>query len=228
MKRHTLKAFTLVEILIVLAILAILASLTLSVSAAAKQTANEAKCIAQLSQIGEAFHRFVDTKHRRPDSLCELVTSGFLNDKQLLVCPADPTGNLAGLYFQNMYPQATPYPFPVSYYYAGAMNPTATKSAKDKEWKLLKQQMGSAMGIVACQVHGTPSGLGFNDPKKDTILYYEGKILRLQFDGAIVKRRIQWYRTYYPNSTQVRDTLTSTWYFFSDKAVRPGFPVMVQ
>jgi prepilin-type N-terminal cleavage/methylation domain-containing protein len=174
MKRHARKAFTLIEILIVIAILAILASLTLSVAAAAKQTANEAKCIAQLGQIGEAFARFVQTKGRYPDNLCELVTEGFLNDKQLLVCPTDPTGNMAGLYYDTMrklrWPQAKPYPFPVSYYYAGIMDPTATKTDKDNQWKLLKAQMGSAMGIVACQVHGKPGGLG-DDPKKDTIAY---------------------------------------------------------
>lgn len=49
------KAFTLIELLVVIAIIAIIAAILFPVFARAKKSANQAKCVSNLSQIGKAI-----------------------------------------------------------------------------------------------------------------------------------------------------------------------------
>jgi prepilin-type N-terminal cleavage/methylation domain-containing protein len=208
MKRVTRLGFTLVELLVVISILAILAALTLAGVAQARRWSLESNCIFNLRQIGQAFTMYVDVYGSRPNFSYQLMAGGYLKDSRLLVCPADPTGNLAGIDVANgRRAQDPPDPIPVSYYYAG-------RYLSEVFWDRLMEQMGPAAGIVACQVHGTQVG----DPTRGGITAYEGKVLRLQVDGAVVRRHILWKldSTGLPPGARP-SKIHDPWRFFSDK-----------
>lgn len=58
--RYVLKKFTLIELLIVIAILTILASLLLPALNKARARATAIHCMSNLSQIGKAFHMYLN------------------------------------------------------------------------------------------------------------------------------------------------------------------------
>jgi prepilin-type N-terminal cleavage/methylation domain-containing protein/prepilin-type processing-associated H-X9-DG protein len=60
LRTKTGAAFTLIELLVVIAIIAILAALLLPALASAKQSANKAKCMSNLRQLGFGFTYFAD------------------------------------------------------------------------------------------------------------------------------------------------------------------------
>jgi prepilin-type N-terminal cleavage/methylation domain-containing protein/prepilin-type processing-associated H-X9-DG protein len=80
------KAFTLVELLVVITILALLASLLLPALSKAKEKARRAKCQSNLRQIGLAMIMYVHDHEYYPQSYTGLGQSsaaGFLWDKPL-------------------------------------------------------------------------------------------------------------------------------------------------
>ena len=104
------RAFTLIELLMVIAIIAILAALLLPVISKAKLRARQAQCSSQLKQIGVAFHAYAhDHNGRFPmqvrtneDGTLEFIVFGTpslyrhfqalsndLQDVGMLVCPSD-------------------------------------------------------------------------------------------------------------------------------------------
>jgi prepilin-type N-terminal cleavage/methylation domain-containing protein/prepilin-type processing-associated H-X9-DG protein len=71
-RRKTGSAFTLIELLVVIAIIAILAALLLPALAAAKRSANMAKCTSNLRQIGFAFSLYTgDNQETFPAGACD-------------------------------------------------------------------------------------------------------------------------------------------------------------
>jgi prepilin-type N-terminal cleavage/methylation domain-containing protein len=109
-KRHN--AFTLVEILVVLAIIAILAAILFPAFNRAKENSRQVNCASNLSQIGFAVLQYRKDEGRYPDSLVDLLgegtkvidaqtagdykldgkATGYLKGGQdTLVCPDDDT-----------------------------------------------------------------------------------------------------------------------------------------
>jgi prepilin-type N-terminal cleavage/methylation domain-containing protein/prepilin-type processing-associated H-X9-DG protein len=71
-RKKTGPAFTLIELLVVIAIIAILAALLLPTLAAAKRSANMAKCTSNLRQIGFAFSLYTgDNAETYPAGACD-------------------------------------------------------------------------------------------------------------------------------------------------------------
>ena len=69
-------AFTLVEILVVLAIIGILAALLFPAFARARESGRQTNCVSNLQQIGLAVQQYYQDTKRYPDSIIDLLPDG--------------------------------------------------------------------------------------------------------------------------------------------------------
>ena len=99
-------AFTLIELLIVIAIIAILAAILFPVFARARENARRASCMSNLKQIGLGVMQYTqDYDEKLPRSaVCgpELLESGGLSTNSDCASPAP--GNYYHLWWHQMYP----------------------------------------------------------------------------------------------------------------------------
>ena len=93
--------FTLIEILVVLALVSLLAALLLSAFSAVREKSRQTICASNLKQIGVAFQMYADDNdHYMPptvtvNSANQMITWGdltlpYTKTKQVYVCPTDP------------------------------------------------------------------------------------------------------------------------------------------
>jgi prepilin-type N-terminal cleavage/methylation domain-containing protein/prepilin-type processing-associated H-X9-DG protein len=102
-RRHRLlAAFTLTELLVVMAVISILAALLLPTLGKAKEAGKATACLSNLRQIGTSLQLYVDDNHNlmpfmrdRDLSLTneqptpDLVLSNYLGNRNILRCPSD-------------------------------------------------------------------------------------------------------------------------------------------
>ena len=190
-------AFTLVELLTVIAIIAVLASLLMTAVASAKKKSRTAVCTFNLHQISLALDMYLDDFGKRPPSVDDFISGKYLPTSRSLLCPEDKTGNwgrlvqTGNLIFVGAPVSGTPGGLnePVKYSYL--LHPL---SWDDLTWDRLMQAGGSA-GIAACQLHG----LGKQDVPD--VHSFSGLLLRAQKDGAVVRRRLFWTSETLPSGT---------------------------
>jgi prepilin-type N-terminal cleavage/methylation domain-containing protein len=90
-----LRAFTLLELLIVIGIIAVLVSILLVVMTRARASANRAYCLSNLRQIGLAFSQYTnDSRGRFPDPAdsnlsWESSLEPYLHSTRAFCCPTD-------------------------------------------------------------------------------------------------------------------------------------------
>ncbi len=88
------RAFSLIEVLVVLGIIAILVGITMSVIVSSRKSAYRTRETAQLRQIYLGLNLYEsDFDQQSPDSLVTLRTSNYL-PSQMLACPTDARSNL--------------------------------------------------------------------------------------------------------------------------------------
>lgn len=192
-KRHK-GAFTLIELLTVMAIVAVLATLLLTAISSAKKASHRARCTSNLRQISLALNMYLDDYEKRSPDLGLLSASRFLGNRQVLVCPEDKTGGWGNL--------VNPSPLvAVSSVSIGVDRSSATNGLpdiipfsylnplpwEDWAWERLAK-LGNQAGLAVCQLHG------LGKPNLDNPSYhdFQGVILRAQRDGAVVKREVYW------------------------------------
>ena len=190
-------AFTLVELLTVIAIIAVLASLLMTAVASAKKKSRTAICMFNLHQISLALDMYLDDFGKRPPRVDDLVGGKYVPAPRSLLCPEDKTGNWGRLVQSgNLIIIGEPvggslpsFNEPVKYSYL--LHPL---SWDDMTWDRLMQAGGNA-GVAACQLHG----LGTQDVPD--VHSFSGLLLRAQKDGAVVRRRIFWTAEALPSGT---------------------------
>lgn len=93
-----MRAFTLLETLIVVAIIAILISILLPVLGAARAHARSVQCMSNLRQIGLGLDTFAAMNERLPDSTqwVKVVSDAANGDMRILYCPEDSSAGQPG------------------------------------------------------------------------------------------------------------------------------------
>jgi prepilin-type N-terminal cleavage/methylation domain-containing protein/prepilin-type processing-associated H-X9-DG protein len=93
-------AFTLVELMMVVAVIGVLAAIMLPAMAAAREAARRKSCISNLKQVGLALHIYAEENANKfpptDDQHLVLMFEGsmmypeYISDAMLLACPSDP------------------------------------------------------------------------------------------------------------------------------------------
>lgn len=199
-------AFTVVELLTVVAIVAVLATLLVSATAGTRRRSNEVVCRNNLRQVAVAVELYQDETLRRPRSLTRLTTRpSLLPGIQVLVCPGDPAvrsgagpeeracwGNRVN---GSQEPHVGRVGQPEEGSWEAEVREVSERVAfsylhplswRREAWQRLLQGKGSQVGTVACQLHGVRSPAPGHRPFNE----FEGQTLRAQRDGAVIGRKI--------------------------------------
>ena len=186
---HAVKrsAFTLIEILVVIAIIAVIASLVFPVVAGAKRRAKQASCITNERQVFVAYSLY-SADHGgeiggAPETLLPLV--GYSRSPEVFQCPGESsiTRRADGMYnavLLDIRGELPGSPTRISYAYARDYDP----ASKPSVWA--KVAAGSTMGIVSCPWHGGVSGNAVRSPALGYLLGREGPFLRVCGDGHLL------------------------------------------
>ena len=175
-------AFTLVELLTVIAIIAVLASLLLTAVASAKKKSQAMTCTSNLHQFTLALDLFLSDSGGNRPTVNGLITNQYLPSPQSLICPEDKTGDWGQLVQVGQPLLIFPTNAVPSDNYSYLLYPL---NWSDAEWKTLVNA-GSRAGVAACQLHGLGNQNTIN------VQNYSGLLLRAQLDGSVVRRQFFW------------------------------------
>ncbi len=168
------RAFTLIELLLVIAIIALLVALLLPVFQQARKKSYEPVCTSNLRQFYVAFSLYREDYGEAPRYQSYLLP--YIRDRRILKCPEDVYPR--GAAFFGSAPGRDPADlsewgiFTSYYYFRPFSNP----------YIHLLQQADPNHGIAACILHGkrAPHLRG-----SQADIDYTGKVLRLRLDGSV-------------------------------------------
>lgn len=176
------QAFTLVELLVALAIVALLTAIITPAVIASRRRAQMTPCISNLRQIGQAFQMYLQDNEGPPSRL-HLLHPQYVTDARLLTCPLDRWTSKGGLAWQaggrfNTPPET--WKVPVSYFYFDSAYPRLSEERETLT------KAANRPGYVMCMLHGTETPRG---PDSTPIL--EGTSVRLCLDGSVIERPVK-------------------------------------
>jgi prepilin-type N-terminal cleavage/methylation domain-containing protein len=94
-KRYSIRAFTLVELLVVVAIIGILASFLLPTITAARERARQTVCVNNLRQFLNGIEMYMNENEDYPPWLSNLYPK-YIPTKKTYICPTDPEQGKTG------------------------------------------------------------------------------------------------------------------------------------
>ncbi len=235
--------FTRTELMTVLGLVGILVTLGISAASSVRTSARQITCGENLMVIGMAVNRYSEETGHRPRSFTRLMDSrAGTNLMARLICPTDPAlnrsqrnqtlremtwGNLANESQDPGVPSVVGEPESgswqieikerketVAFSYLHPLGWTRTA------WDRLRAQ-GPPFGVAVCQLHGVRVPSGPSGPDRRNYMEYEGRFLRAQTDGAVVRRKL--FRE--PDSpvnavtTAAPPPLDYPWEFYTDRPV---------
>lgn len=107
-RRGAVRGFTLVQILVVLAILATLAAIVMSVFGRGRVTAQRAQCDMRLKAVAVALDAFRQENGSYPAELSELTDRKYLDSPDFLYCPRDEDEGSEGSGYEEFYVPRAP------------------------------------------------------------------------------------------------------------------------
>ncbi len=177
--RRGTRGFTLVELLVVIAVIAVLVGLLMPVLAGARDRGRQSTCTSNLRQIGVAFRMYMeDSDNERPPRL-HCLAPHYVTAPAILLCGSDGTGDYGYLNSDLVEPETWPYPTSYNYF-----------QLTDKEWGFLEQANGR-YGYVIDRNHAE-TVVPVHPGTLEKAPYRVGHTLRLQTDGAVVSREIHY------------------------------------
>jgi prepilin-type N-terminal cleavage/methylation domain-containing protein len=178
------KAFSLIELLIVMAIIAVVAGILFPVIAASKREAKRTSCASNMRQIFLATDLYCqDTGgwESPPDYLYQVEP--YIKNAHIFTCPSEDsiTPGTSGTYPARIIdvnggPQS---PFRISYAYLRNFEPAETANY----WRKILEG-GSRVGVLSCQWHGALNG-NATSPAWKWLQPRTGSIQRICFDGHL-------------------------------------------
>lgn len=163
-----LRAFTLIELLIVIAIIALLVALLLPAFQQARKKSYESVCTSNLRQFYVAFSLYSEDYGDAPKYQSWLLP--YIKDKRILHCPMDHYKRGAAWWGADNRLRSW---IKTSYYYYRPFS----DSFRD-----VMKRLDPNHGIAVCILHGRPSRHP-RGPEAD--FDYSGKVLRLRLDGSV-------------------------------------------
>jgi prepilin-type N-terminal cleavage/methylation domain-containing protein len=192
----TRQAFSLIELLTVIAVIAILATLLMTAIGSSKERARQMLCTSNLRQISLAMNMYLDDLEKRPPGLDSLVGARYIANKEVFICPDDRTKDWGRLVNQLPSFTSTSYTVDVGDSTDSPSSPPAQTLPysylhplqwNKEAWNRL-MQAGSSAGFATCELHG----LGKPNLAAPSMYDFQGLILRAQRDGAVVRRQNYW------------------------------------
>ncbi|GIV20743.1 MAG: hypothetical protein KatS3mg023_2494 [Armatimonadota bacterium] len=194
------RGFTLLEMLIVVAIIALLVALLLPVFQQARKKSYEPVCTSNLRQFHVAFSLYREDYGETAKFQALLLP--YIRDRRILRCPADTYKHGAAWFGSDKGDRW----IETSYYYYRPFTDI---------YREILEKADANHGIAACVLHGKRRS-GTQGPIADTD--YVGKVLRLHLDGSVSLKHVELlcFKTtgsHYPTEQR------HPWYLYTD--IRP-------
>jgi len=178
------KGFTLIEVLVVIAIIGLLVGITIPVMSMAMKSGQRATSTSNLRQIGMALRSYIEDSGGYPRAGADgLVRSGHLSES-ILLAPGDPFKEGYAKRIRACKPWDLPFDYPQSY-----ETVIYDFAVLDGAWLANLKKYDSNPGMFIARTHGTWNS--DSDGRCANIdFHFVGSYLRLREDGSVISRTI--------------------------------------
>ncbi len=208
------KAFTIVELLVVIALIVLLAALLLPVVQNTRKRAQIVQCINQLHQIGQAIQMYrADYEHQFPSQL--IKTLPYVKSDAIFICPSAPN-KCQGLISERE-------DLPTCYWTVLDILSRVGQNSKNPEPDVIAarilMEQDPNHGVAVCFLHGVK----VSDSTDPWIGDYIGRMLRLRVDSSVQHVNVDFVCTSSERGGVI-DFYLPGWYLYTDVRPCPDIP----